>query len=93
MNNSELVTKLAERCDTTEEFANKVVSEMVDIITECIAKDEEVRIWKLGKFIRRKYNTRKCYNPITDKVEEVEQSYVPVFKAGPKLKEKINNCK
>ncbi len=90
MNSSELIKKLAKRCEITEELASDVLSEMVDIISECVANDEEVKIWKLGKFIRRKYNTRKCYNPIKDKVEEIEQSYVPVFKAGPKFRNFIN---
>ena len=90
MNQSELVTLLAEKCDVSEVTVRKILMEMSDVIIESIANNEEVRLWGLGKFIRRAYKERSCYNPIKNKVEKISSSYVPVFKPGTRFKARVN---
>lgn len=90
INLSELIPALAKRCNADIEQTNKIVRELFELIEENVYNGKEIRIWGFGKFIKREYKQRKCYNPITDKIETIGASFVPVFKAGTKFRNKLN---
>ena len=60
-------------------------------IGNIIKGGDKIKLHGFGAFYTRKYGERKCYNPVTGTIEKIPASVQPVFKAGPKLREKINN--
>ena len=90
MKHNEILQLVMDKTGTDKETAQKVVGALIESITETLAKGEEVQLWGFGRFERRKYNARKCYNPLKGQLIDLKGSYSPVFKAGTKLREYIN---
>lgn len=90
MKYNELIKNIAEKVNMDEKTTKDLLNVFLDEVTAAIAKGEEVQLWGFGKFERRKYNERQCYNPITKEIITLHGSYAPVFKAGVKLRKKIN---
>ena len=90
LTNSELIVEISNKTGISNDVTRTIVEQLVETITEKIKDGEEVQLWKFGKFERRTYKPRKCYNPIKDKIEMLEGSYAPAFKPGVKLRGEIN---
>lgn len=90
MKKGELIDNVAEKCCIKNEVAELVIEAVFDEIAEAMVKREEVAIHGFGKFITRPYGERNCYNPITSEMIMLKPSVVPVFKPGPKLRNKVN---
>lgn len=90
MKKHELIAKASERCGVKKEIAEVLIEAVFEEITESMMRGEEVAIHGFGKFFTRPYNERKCYNPISGEIAVLKPSIVPVFKAGPNLRKKIN---
>ena len=91
MKKSELIIKASEKSGLKKEVVEVLFDAVFEEIAESIARGEEVSIHGFGKFFTRPYNERKCYNPVSGKVAVLKPSIVPVFKAGPNLRKKVNN--
>ena len=87
---NEVIKLISEKTGVEQADVQKVVKALLDEITESLAKGEEVQLWGFGRFERRTYKARKCYNPLKDKIIDLKGSYSPVFKAGTKMREYIN---
>lgn len=90
MKHNEILQLVEEKTGVDKETTQKVVNALLEGITETLAKGDDVQLWGFGRFERRKYNARKCYNPLKGKLIDLEGSYSPVFKAGTKLREFLN---
>ena len=90
MKYNEMLQLVAEKSEVDKETTQKVVGTLLDCISETLAKGEDVQLWGFGRFERRKYNARKCYNPLKGQLIDLKGSYSPVFKAGTKLRETLN---
>ena len=90
MKKHELIAKASEKCGVKKEVAELLVDALLEEISESIANGEEVAIHGFGKFFTRPYKERRCYNPISGEIAVLKPSVVPVFKAGPNLRKKVN---
>ena len=86
MNKTELINALAERTEITKAGAKIVLDELLNIITEEVAKGEKVQITGFGTFETREAREIKGVNPFTGKDMHVPARVVPKFKAGAAFK-------
>ncbi len=91
MNKKDLAQKVSKKTSYAEKEVLEIIDTFCEEIAAAIKADEKVKLHGFGIFFRRSYGVRKCYNPISGKIETISASSQPVFKAGPKLREKINN--
>lgn len=89
MNKKELCEAVSIKTGENIEACEKIIEEMLCSIENELKDRGEVKLFGFGKFYTRKYNKRNCYNPITKKIEILNESVQPCFKAGPKFREKI----
>ncbi|MFZ4515748.1 MAG: HU family DNA-binding protein [Acidimicrobiia bacterium] len=74
MNRRELVLALAERSDMDRKTADAVLSNLVDVITERVAKGEPVMISGFAKFARVDRKARMGRNPQTGEPVKIKAS-------------------
>ena len=91
MKKEQLVKEVAKKTKMKTSLVKLVTDSIFEEISHQLENKEPVEIWNFGTFGTRKYDARKCYNPISAKVEVLSPSTVPVFKAGKKLRSRVNN--
>ena len=91
MNKKELAKKISKTTDSEETEVIAILDATLEEIGNIIKGGDKIKLHGFGAFYTRKYGERKCYNPVTGTIEKIPASVQPVFKAGPKLREKINN--
>lgn len=91
MNKGELVDSIYRDSDCTKQECRELVNEVVDVITEKVAKGEEVRLVNFGTF---KPNPRKSTvkrHPQTGEKIDVPSKVTPKFSPGKGFSEKVQN--
>ena len=89
---SELVQKLAdENPHLRPQDLEKVVDVFLDEITGALEDGHRVELRGFGAFSVRKRDSRTGRNPRTGETVEVEEKYVPFFKAGKELRSRLND--
>ena len=91
MNRSELVRIVAAKLEVSQLIVNSVLGEIIETIGETVANGENVVLVDFGTFQTRFRKARKCRNPQNGEVVELPDATLAVFKAGKKLKERVNN--
>lgn len=89
MNKSELVEELYSKNECTKKECRKLVTSLVDTITETVSNGEEVRLINFGTF---KPNSRKATvkrNPQTGEKIDIDAKVVPKFKPGKGFREQV----
>ena len=89
MTKSELIAKVSETTDFTQEEVRKIVDCFLNEITQKLADREEVTISGFGRFEMRQRREKHFVNPKTKDVQLLGESVTPGFKASGKLKQKI----
>ncbi|MEE8279238.1 MAG: integration host factor subunit beta [Alphaproteobacteria bacterium] len=91
MTKSELILRLAERSsDLTHREVERVVSTVFDEITAALARGDRVELRGFGAFSVKKRRARIGRNPRTGQSVHVAEKYVPFFKTGKQLRERLN---
>ena len=90
MNKTELIEAIASRTDMTKTDVDKVISSLVDVITDALADGDKVSLKGFGIFEVRARDARICINPRTGETMEIAASKVPAFKASSALKKVVN---
>lgn len=91
MNKGELVDSIYRNSDCTKQECRELVNQIVDVITEKVAKGEEVRLVNFGTF---KPNPRKSTvkrHPQTGEKINVPSKVTPKFSPGKGFNEKVQN--
>ena len=89
MNKKELVEQLAKRTGFTKKDARMALDSVVDVITDALARGEEVTITGFGKFAPRGRRSSRRINPQTRVKITVPAKVVPGFKPGKHLREQV----
>ena len=90
MTKSELTLKIAElNPHLYQRDAELIVNAIFDAITEALANGDRVELRGFGAFSVKHRDARKGRNPRTG--ESVEEKFVPFFKTGKKLHERLND--
>ncbi|PSJ55664.1 integration host factor subunit beta [Kumtagia ephedrae] len=70
-----------------------IVSAIFDEITETLAEGNRVELRGFGAFSVKNRPARTGRNPRTGDTVEVEEKWVPFFKTGKELRERLNSQK
>ena len=87
MNKTELVEAIASSTELTKTDVDKVVTALVEVVTDALAKGDKVSLKGFGNFEVR---TRSGRNPRTGETMTIAASKAPAFKASSALKKAVN---
>lgn len=88
---SELVQKISEQYPHLfQRDVEKIVNAILDEITSALARRDRVELRGFGAFAVRKRDARVGRNPRTGAQVDVGEKFVPLFKTGKLLRERLN---
>jgi len=88
---SELVEKIVqENPHLFQRDVEKIVSVVLDEITEAISSGKRVELRGFGAFSVKKRNARVGRNPRTGEKVNISQKCVPFFRTGKMLRKRLN---
>ncbi len=88
---SELIEKISEtNPHLLQRDIEKIVNVIFDEITEALARGERVELRGFGAFSVKHRPARTGRNPRTGEAVDVEEKFVPFFKTGKELRERLN---
>ena len=91
MTRSELILEIASaHPNLLLKYLEEIVSTIFDEIEETLARGDRVELRGFGAFFVKSRKARTGRNPRTGEAVEVEEKYVPFFKTGKELRERIN---
>jgi DNA-binding protein HU-beta len=91
MNKGELVDQIAENANVTKKEADAILTAMLDVILETVAKGEKVTLVGFGTFEARDRQAREGRNPSTGEPIKIPATRVPAFSAGKQFKDRVVN--
>ncbi|MCT8830532.1 integration host factor subunit alpha [Glaesserella parasuis] len=89
----EIAENLVERCGLDKRIAKQFVEDFFEEIRRSLESGEEVKLSGFGNFTVRDKKARPGRNPKTGEDIAVSARRVVVFKAGQKLRERVENAK
>ncbi len=91
MTKSELIQKLAEANPHLYlRDVERIVTTIFDEITDALAEGDRVELRGFGAFSVKERGSRTGRNPRTGEAVDVPAKYIPYFKTGKQLREKLN---
>lgn len=91
MTKSELITKLAnENTHLFQRDIENIVSTIFDEVSNALAHGDRVELRGFGAFSIKGRGARVGRNPRTGESVEVGEKYIPYFKTGKQLRERLN---
>ena len=88
---SELIQKIAdENPHLYQRDVDRIVSTIFDEITHAMANGNRVELRGFGAFSVKRRDPRIGRNPRTGEAVQVEEKYVPFFKTGKLLRDRLN---
>jgi len=91
MTKSELIMRLAEaNPHLYQRDVERIVSAIFDEISDALARGDRVELRGFGAFSVKKRDARVGRNPRTGDSVPVQEKYVPFFKTGKQLRDRIN---
>lgn len=92
MTKSELVTKLAAaNPHLYQRDVERIVTTIFDEITEALANGHRVELRGFGAFSVKQRGARIGRNPRTGDAVKVSEKFIPCFKTGKQLRDKLNS--
>jgi integration host factor subunit beta len=94
MNRSDLIARLAQlHPQLLIKDAELGVKVIIDALSNTLSRGERIEIRGFGSFALNYKSSRIARNPKTGNQVKVPAKYVPHFKAGKELRERINESK
>lgn len=91
MTKSELILRLAERNPHLyQRDVEKIVTTIFDEITAALARGDRVELRGFGAFSVKRRDARTGRNPRTGEAVDVHEKFIPFFKTGKQLRERLN---
>lgn len=90
MNKQEVINSISKTTGISKEKSKQVLNNILNNITDALAKGEEVKIKDFGVFKRVLRSERKGRNPQTREEFIIPATNVPQFKSAMYLKNKVN---
>ncbi len=92
MTKSELIARLAEaNPHLYQRDVERIVSTIFEEITASLARGDRVELRGFGAFSVKERGARIGRNPRTGASVQVEAKYIPYFKTGKQLRNKLNS--
>jgi integration host factor subunit beta len=94
MTKSELILKIAEHNPHLyQRDVERIVSTIFEEITRALARGDRVELRGFGAFSVKRRGARTGRNPRTGAAVDVAEKFIPFFKTGKELREKLNGKK
>lgn len=91
MTRSELIAQLAtENPHLYHRDVERIVATVFEEITAALARGDRVELRGFGAFSVKERSARTGRNPRTGEAVDVSAKYIPYFKTGKQLREKLN---
>lgn len=90
MNKSELIEKLALKCQISVMQAEEVVNLIYEKMRDTLVSGGRIEIRGFGSFYVKEYKAYEGRNPKTGAKVPVPPKKLPVFKVGKELKERVD---
>lgn len=90
MNKTELIDAIAAQADISKAAAGRALDAAVESITAALQKGDSVSLIGFGTFYVGERAARTGRNPRTGEAVEVAEKFVPFFKTGKELRERLN---
>lgn len=90
MRKEDIVNRIAEQEKLTKVTARKVVNSFIHVVTEALARGDNVTLPNFGTFSTVERASRKCRNPQTGQAMIIPAHKAAKFKPGKQLSEKVN---
>ena len=91
MTKSELIQRLAEQNPHLyQRDIERVVATIFDEIASALSNSERVELRGFGAFSVKRRDARIGRNPRTGETVHVAEKYIPFFKTGKELRERLN---
>jgi integration host factor subunit beta len=91
MTKSELIAKLAnENPHLFQRDVERIVTTIFDEISNALAQGDRVELRGFGAFSIKERGSRVGRNPRTGETVEVGEKFIPFFKTGKQLRERLN---
>jgi integration host factor subunit beta len=91
MTKSELIARLAQaNPHLYQRDVERIVTTIIEEISAALARGDRVELRGFGAFSVKQRNSRVGRNPRTGEAVEVGSKYIPYFKTGKQLREKLN---
>ena len=92
MTKSELIAKLsADNPRLYHREVERIVSTIFEEITGALSRGDRVELRGFGAFSVKARPSRVGRNPRTGETVSVDEKYIPYFKTGKQLRERLNN--
>lgn len=91
MTKSELIARLSElNPHLYQRDIERIVGTIFDEITEALARGDRVELRGFGAFSVKRRDARVGRNPRTGETVDVTEKFIPFFKTGKQLRERLN---
>ena len=90
MTKAELITKIAEKTDTTKTSVDQTLGALIEIIVKEVKAGRSITLAGLGTFSLSKRAARKGRNPQTGETIKIKASKALKFKASKAVKDALN---
>ena len=91
MTKSELIQRIADaHVDLYQRDVEKIVGAIFDEIARALAQGQRVELRGFGAFSVKQRSARVGRNPRTGDSIDVSEKFIPFFKTGKELREKLN---
>ena len=92
MTKSELIARLAEaNPHLFQRDVERIVTTIFEEITAALANGDRVELRGFGAFSVKRRGARVGRNPRTGEAVQVSAKYIPYFKTGKQLRDKLNS--
>lgn len=89
MTKADLISRMADEAGITKAAAEKALNSFVDAVADSLAKGDKVTLVGFGTFSVAERAEREGRNPRTGETIKISASKTIKFKAGSKLKERL----
>jgi len=92
MTKSELIQRIADsNADLTQRDVERIVGAIFDEIARALANGQRVELRGFGAFSVKQRAARVGRNPRTGDAVDVSEKFIPFFKTGKDLRERLNS--
>jgi integration host factor subunit alpha len=93
MTKADLTSSVYEKLGFSKRESSEIVEQFFEIVKNCLAQGENVKVSGLGNFVVKHKKARKGRNPQTGEQIEIASRKVMSFKLSYVLKNEINSAK
>ncbi|MGB0848004.1 MAG: HU family DNA-binding protein [Thiolinea sp.] len=90
MNKTEMIDAVSAKSGLTKADADRAYKAMVEVVSEQLAKGDQISLIGFGTFLVRERQARSGRNPRTGETIKIDAAKIPAFKAGKALKDAVN---